>query len=117
MVDQPGSPSSAGEFKRRHKRHAADLPIHVNATRGDLLEEESGRMVDVSEGGLCFIGARYLPPGTHVDIDFEDCQLSGHVRQCRLREYASHVEFVTGIQIERILSGMELWRNLTQGLR
>jgi len=74
-------------------------------------------MVDVSEGGLCFIGARYLPPETAVDIEFEGCRLTGHVRTCRIREYAAHVQFVTGVQIEQLVRGSQLWTNMTQGIR
>jgi hypothetical protein len=85
--------------------------------RGTRLEHETGRMVDVSEGGLCFIGARYLPPGTSVNIEFEDCRLAGEVRHCRLREYAARVQFVTGVRIQHVLDGQEAWKELTQTAR
>ena len=81
------------------------------------MEGETGRMMDVSEGGLCFIGARYLAPGTRVNIEFEDCRLVGEVRHCRMREYAARVQFVTGVQIRQILDGQDAWKGLNQTVR
>jgi hypothetical protein len=103
-----------GFKQRRHSRYAADLAIQVDAMRGTRLEHGTGRLLDLSEGGLCFVGTRYLPPGTSVNIEFEDCRLVGEVRHCRLREYAAHVEFVTGVRIQQVLDGQESWRGLTQ---
>jgi hypothetical protein len=99
---------------RRHARYAADLAVRVCAIRGTRRELETGRMLDVSEGGLCFIGARYLAPGTSVNIEFEDCRLVGEVRHCRLREYAARVQFVTGVEIQQVLDGLDSWKSLTQ---
>jgi hypothetical protein len=103
-----------GFKQRRHSRYAADLAIQVDAMRGNRLEHGTGRLLDLSEGGLCFVGTRYLPPGTSVNIEFEDCRLVGEVRHCRLREYAAHVEFVTGVRIQQVLDGQESLRGLTQ---
>jgi hypothetical protein len=103
-----------GFKQRRHSRYAADLAIQVDAMRGNRLEHGTGRVLDISEGGLCFVGTRYLPPGTSVNIEFEDCRLVGEVRHCRLREYAAHVEFVTGVRIQQVLDGQDSLRGLTQ---
>jgi hypothetical protein len=103
-----------GFKQRRHSRYAADLAIQVDAMRGTRLEHGTGRLLDLSEGGLCFVGTRYLPPGTSVNIEFEDCRLVGEVRHCRLREYAAHVEFVTGVRIQQVLDGQDSLRGLTQ---
>jgi hypothetical protein len=103
-----------GFKQRRHSRYAADLAIQVDAMRGNRLEHGTGRLLDLSEGGLCFVGTRYLPPGTSVNIEFEDCRLVGEVRHCRLREYAAHVEFVTGVRIQQVLDGQDSLRGLTQ---
>ncbi|MBZ5610098.1 MAG: PilZ domain-containing protein [Acidobacteriia bacterium] len=100
--------------QRRHPRLAANLVIRVSAIRAERADHESGRMLDVSEGGLCFVGARYLPPGTSVKIEFADCSLVGEVRHCRMRDYSSRVEFVTGVQVHEIEAGQESWRDLTQ---
>ncbi|HEV8037722.1 MAG TPA: PilZ domain-containing protein [Bryobacteraceae bacterium] len=107
-------PKVRGFKQRRHFRLTADLTVHVFATRGSRKDEETARILDVSEGGLCFVGARYLPPGTSVNIEFEDCRLTGEVRHCRMREYAAHVQFVTGISIQQVLNGQESWNGLTQ---
>jgi hypothetical protein len=103
-----------GFKQRRHSRYAADLAIQVDAMRGTRLEHGTGRVLDISEGGLCFVGTRYLPPGTIVNIEFEDCRLVGEVRHCRLREYAAHVEFVTGIRIQQVLAGQDSLKGLMQ---
>jgi PilZ domain len=100
--------------QRRHPRLAANLSIRVSATRAHRIELESGRVLDVSEGGLCFVGARYLPPGTSVKIEFADCSLVGEVRHCRLRDYAARVEFVTGVQVHQVEAGQDSWRSLTR---
>ena len=104
-----------GEFKqRRHSRYAADRAIQVDAVRGTRIEHGTGRLMDISEGGLCFVGTRYLPPNTSVSIELEDCRLLGVVRHCRLREYASHVQFVTGVRIQQVLDGQDSWKGLMQ---
>ena len=103
-----------GFKQRRHSRHTADLAIQVGAVRGTRVEPGTGRVLDISEGGLCFVGSRYLPPGTGVNIDFEDCRLVGEVRHCRLREYSAHVQFVTGVRIQQVLDGQESWKDLTR---
>jgi hypothetical protein len=109
-------PPVRGFKQRRHARYAADVPVQVYAARGARTDLETGRLVDVSEGGLCFVGARYLPPGTRVNIEFEECRLVGEVRHCRLREYAAHVQFVTGVRIQQVLDGQECWNGLMQGV-
>jgi PilZ domain len=103
--------------QRLHPRLAANLAISVSAKRAHRTDRETGRVLDVSEGGLCFVGARYLPPGTSVKIEFADCSLLGEVRHCRLRDYAARVEFVTGVQVQQIETGQESWRSLTRSIR
>jgi len=107
-----------GSDHRRHVRYAANLPIRVVEVGGtDMFRvaiHQSGRMVDVSEGGICFVCPRYLAPGTAVEITFEDCRLSGEVRHCRVREYATHMQFVTGVEIHTIIEGESSWRELMQ---
>jgi hypothetical protein len=104
--------------QRRHARFIANLPIQVSLTTHDgHVERESDRMLDVSEGGLCFVGMRYLAPGGAVKVEFSDCILEGRVKHCRLREYGAHIEFVTGVQVERVLGGQETWKSLMSVLR
>jgi hypothetical protein len=105
-------PPVRGFKQRRHARYAADVAVQVYAVRGARTDHETGRLVDVSEGGLCFVGARYLAPGTSVNIELEDCRLAGEVRHCRLRDYAAHVQFVTGVRIQQVLNGQESWKDL-----
>lgn len=71
-------------------------------------------MVDISEGGMCFIGARYFIPGTSVQIEFAECRIVAEVRHCRLREYGALAQYFTGVQVQQILEGEESWRALTE---
>lgn len=100
--------------RRRHVRYPANHVIQVLAFRGEIQENESARMVDVSQTGMCFVGRRYLPNGTKVEIQFEDCLVGGEVKNCRLREYASQIEFVTGVHVHEVIQGSDTWRDLTQ---
>jgi PilZ domain len=99
---------------RRHVRFPADHVIQVCAYRGDLEENETSRMMDVSESGLCYVGKRYLAPGTKVRIEFAGCKVLSEVRHCKMREYAATIEFITGVELERILEGQTTWKELTQ---
>jgi hypothetical protein len=103
-----------GPEQRRQTRRDADHMIRVSITRGSARQTETARMVDVSEGGLCFIGSRYIIPGTSLGIEFGDCRIVAEVRHCRLREYGSISEFFTGVQVQQILEGVETWLALTE---
>jgi len=103
-----------GPEQRRQTRRDADHMIRVSITRGSARQTETARMVDISEGGLCFIGSRYLIPGTSLGIEFGDCRIVAEVRHCRLREYGSISEFFTGVQVQQILEGVETWLALTE---
>jgi len=100
--------------QRRHVRIAANVAIRYCLIPATSNKTEKGRMVDVSEGGLCFICERYLAPGTGVKIQFADCSLVTEVRHCRLREYASRVQYVAGAQVLSVLEGLDSWKELTQ---
>jgi len=102
-----------GPEKRRQVRRNADHVIRVSTTKGTARQTETARMVDVSEDGLCFIGSRYLVPGTSLGIEFGDCRMVAEVRHCRLREYGAISQFFTGVQVQEILEGVETWLALT----
>ena len=102
-----------GPEQRRQTRRDAEHVIRVSVTHGSARRTESARMVDVSEGGLCFIGSRYLIPGTSLGIEFADCRIVAEVRHCRLREYGTTSEFFIGVQVQEILEGVETWLALT----
>jgi len=102
-----------GHEQRRQVRLTADHLIRVTITRGSARQTETARMVDVSEGGLCFIGSRYLIPGSPLGIEFADCRIVAEVRHCRLREYGAVSQFFTGVQVQQILEGVETWLRLT----
>jgi hypothetical protein len=103
-----------GPEQRRQTRRDADHMLRVSITRGSARQTETARMVDVSEGGLCFIGSRYLIPGTSLGIEFGDCRIVAEVRHCRLREYGAISQFVIGVQVQQILEGVETWLALTE---
>jgi PilZ domain len=102
-----------GPELRRQARRQADYFIRVSVNRGSARETETARMVDISEGGLCFIGSRYLIPGTPLGIEFSDCRILAEVRHCRLREYGAASQFFIGVQVQQILEGVETWLALT----
>lgn len=101
-----------GIEQRKQARFTANHPIQVSTMRATQVETEAGRLVDVSQGGLSFIGARYLPPGAAVRIGLGECALEGQVRHCRMREYSARMEFVTGVEIQRVLEGEQAWKSL-----
>lgn len=103
-----------GPEQRRHARRGADHMIRVSMPRGAARQTETARMVDISEGGMCFIGARYFIPGTSLGIEFADCRIVAEVRHCRLREYGAVNQFFTGVQVQQILEGVETWLALTE---
>ena len=90
------------------------LPIRVEAELENQIVSQKARMVDVSEGGLSFLGAKYLPPGTPVKVNFAKCSLMGEVRRCRLQEYGARTQFVTGVQVQSIAAGQEDWTALAK---
>ncbi len=102
-----------GPEQRRQARRSAEHAIRVSVSIGPARQTDTARMVDISEGGMCFIGSRYLVPGTSLGIEFGDCRIVAEVRHCRLREYGSVSQFFTGVQVQQILEGVETWLALT----
>ncbi len=100
--------------QRQHARYPANLTIRVGEVGAPVNRHQPGRMVDVSQEGMCFVFPRYLAPGTAVQIEFERCKLLGEVRHCRLREYGTRMQFFTGVQIAQVLEGEESWQVLMQ---
>lgn len=74
-------------------------------------------MVDISEGGLCFAGTRLYVAGTIVLIEFEDCQVRAEVKSCRMRDYASRAQFVTGVEMKEVMTGLETWNELMRSVQ
>ena len=103
-----------GPEQRRQVRRNTEQVIRVSLTTGSARQTETARMVDISEGGLCFVGSRYLIPGTSLGIEFAECRIVAEVRHCRLREYGAAGQFFTGVQVQEILEGVETWLALTQ---
>lgn len=106
--------ASNGPEQRRQARRVADHAIRVSPAKSGPRQSETARMVDISEGGMCFVGSRYLTPGSAVQIEFAGCRIVAEVRHCRLREYGSLSQYFTGVQVQQILEGEETWRALTE---
>jgi PilZ domain len=102
-----------GPEQRRQTRLPADHVIRVSLSAGPARPPENARMVDISEGGMSFVGSRYLIPGTPVKIEFGECRVLAEVRHCRLREYGSVSQFFTGVQVREVLEGSEAWMAMT----
>jgi hypothetical protein len=103
-----------GPEQRRQARRQTDHVIRISVNRGSARQTETARMVDISEGGMCFVGSRYLIPGTPLGIEFGECRIVAEVRHCRLREYGAASQFFTGVQVQQILEGVETWLALTE---
>ena len=99
--------------KRRHARRNADRVVRISVNDGSTNQSETARIVDISEGGMCFVGSRYLAPGTPLRIEFGECRVVAEVRHSRLQEYGSNGQFVTGVQVWEVLQGAETWHALT----
>ncbi len=74
-------------------------------------------MIDASEGGLAFVGSRYIAPGTKLSVEFQDCRLTGEVRHCRIREEAGRTQFVTGVRVQEVQGGVATWKNMMRAAR
>lgn len=103
--------------RRRHVRFSANQEIRVRPLTAPLSDTQSARMVDVSEGGLSFTGTRLYLVGSAVLIEFEDCQLRADVRSCRMRDYAARAQFVTGVEIQEVMAGVETWKELMRSVQ
>jgi hypothetical protein len=99
--------------QRQHTRLSANHLLRVWPVKGTKQTGETSRVVDISEGGMCFIGSRYLAPGTLVSIEIGESRLLAEIRHCRMRQYSSRIEFVTGVQIQQVLDGPDDWKSLT----
>jgi hypothetical protein len=100
--------------QRQHTRLSANHVIRVWAVNGTKQTGETSRVVDISEGGMCFIGPRYFAPGTLVSIEIGESRLLAEIRHCGMRQYSAHMEFVTGVQIHQVLDGPDHWKALTK---
>ncbi len=98
--------------QRQDDRLSANHLIRVCAVNGTKQAGETSRVVDISEGGMCLIGPRYLAPGTLVNIEIGESRLLAEIRHCRMRQYSARIEFVTGVQIHQVLDGPDNWKSL-----
>jgi hypothetical protein len=98
--------------QRQRARLAANHSIRVWPIDDAGQAGEISRMVDISDGGMCFIGSRYRAPGTLVSIEAGGSRLLAEIRHCRMREYSARMELVTGVQIHQVLDGPDNWKSL-----
>ncbi|MBI2571360.1 MAG: PilZ domain-containing protein [Candidatus Schekmanbacteria bacterium] len=81
------------EDMRKFIRHPSDVPIDVSA------ESETGtrreRLQNISLGGLCYMSANAVAPGTCVKVRFPIVsprfQARGKIAWCREREGTCHI--------------------------
>jgi hypothetical protein len=86
--------------RRLHNRSLADLDVRVIRVRRQG-HGVPGRLVDISEAGLCLILPCELWPEELVKLEAADSTLFGHVVYSTWKRNA----FRTGIEIERVLLG------------
>jgi hypothetical protein len=85
--------------RRFDERYQANL----EATVTDIAAQDrvaSGRIVDISQEGVCADLSLALPVGTIVKVQTGDCVLFGHVTYC-----IEGQSFRTGIEVVRVLIG------------
>lgn len=79
-------------------------PANLDVTLTDIANPRattSGRIVDVSETGICVRMPRRVQPGAILKLEVADCALFGHAVHCR--DDAGSCEI--GIEIVRVLIG------------
>src|SRR5579884_3914559 len=104
----------SGRERRLQPRFVVNLPVQIAAGQHSGFGNQTGRMVDVSEGGLSFICPRLLVVGTTVTIALENCRLQCEVRHCRPREFARRTEYLSGVAIQEVIEGLDVWRRLVE---
>jgi hypothetical protein len=84
---------------RLSKRYHADLDVTVI----DIVAQcrvASGRIVDISESGVCANLSSRIEAGAIVEVEIGDSVLFGHVAYC-----TGDQSFRTGIEVVRVLIG------------
>jgi hypothetical protein len=85
--------------RRLNERHAANLEVTVTDIESQT-RVASGRIVDISEAGVCAELSTGLAVGALVKVQIEDSVLFGHVAYCTEGQ-----SFRTGIEVVRVLIG------------
>jgi hypothetical protein len=86
--------------QRLHPRWPANLDIALTRV-DDPRQTATGRIVDVSESGVCVRVLLQVLPGAIVKLEMADCALFGQVIHCC--HYSSAYEI--GIEVVRVLIG------------
>jgi hypothetical protein len=108
-------PAVGGHAERRLKpRFAVNLPVRIGILEDPGASTSEGRIIDISESGLAFIGQDFLPLGAKISVECDGCLLHGQVCNLRAREYGSRPAYVIGIAINEVLTGAQIWRQLLQ---
>jgi PilZ domain-containing protein len=85
--------------RRLDERYQTNLAVTVT----DIAAQDrvaTGRIINISEAGVCAHLSMCLAPGTVVKAELEDCVLFGHVTYCDAEQ-----AFRTGIEVVRVLIG------------
>jgi hypothetical protein len=96
---------------RDKPRFPADMEVWVTDL-GAGTEAFSGKVIDISESGVCASLPRHLIAGSLVKLDLDDAVLYGHVSYA----FGTDVTFRTGISVESVLLGTSGLSNILQSL-
>ena len=86
--------------RRLHARHPVDFDARVtDITSPDCVLR--GRVVDISESGVCTNLTSPMSPGAIVKIEIADCALFGQISYC----YQEGSAYFAGLEVVRVLIG------------
>jgi hypothetical protein len=97
--------------RRDKPRFPADLSVNVTDL-ADGSETFAGRVIDISETGVCADLPKHLLAGSLVKLELDDAALYGHVTYA----FGTDAAFRTGIAVERVLLGTSDLSNILQAL-
>lgn len=100
-------------MERRDRRLDERYQANLDVTVTDIAAPDriaSGRIVDVSQSGICANLSSCFAPGAIVKTQLADCVLFGHVIDCNQVDcdsidYHQDRSFRTGIEVVRVLIG------------
>jgi hypothetical protein len=90
--------------RRLDERYQANMDVTVT----DIAAPDrtaSGRIVDISQSGVCANLSLRFGPGAIVKAQLSDCVLFGHVIDCAQIDSNPDQMFRTGIEVVRVLIG------------
>ncbi len=103
--------------RRSEPRQRASFAAKIVLVGTHLDSYEEVSVIDVSENGLAFTTARHVEIGVQMEVHLKGCHLICEVRNARYREYSNAPGYIVGVQIVEVLTGAQVWQQLTKEYR